>query len=285
MAEIKAFDVALGEDLREISLYWWQQGIAHRISEQAGRQTIWVGSASDIARVQESYRRWRRQGLEVRPPDLLLQMPSSTRRQLPRLPVTLVGILLSIIGFLLVFFEPKFPLWIDRFTFTTLWWNGQQMVPIFPFSQPWRVLTPIFLHFSLLHIVFNMLWYWDLAGRVERQQGSWRLLWVAVVIGVLSNIAQALHSPGVRFGGMSGVIYGLLGYCWLWGRLRHSRELAIPKPVMVVMVAFMVICMAGFTELVGLGATANAAHLVGLLVGLALGGLTALFSSGSRIDR
>ncbi len=285
MAEIKAFDVALGEDLREISLYWWQQGIAHRISEQAGRQTIWVNSEQDAERAQESYHRWQQQMLEVRPPDVWLQVAKTTRR-LPLLPVTLGGILLSIIGFLLVAFERQFPLWIDHFTFTTLWWDGQQMVPVFPLSQPWRLLTPVFLHFSPLHIVFNMLWYWELGGRVERQQGAWRLLWVAAVIGVFSNVAQGwLYAPGVRFGGMSGVIYGLLGYCWLWGKLRHSRELAIPKPVMVVMIAFMLLCMVGFTELLGLGATANAAHLGGLLVGLVLGGLTALLSPGTRPHR
>lgn len=284
MAEIRAFDAPLGEDLRALSVHWWQQGIGHRISEQAGRQTVWVSSESDAERVRDSHRRWSSGQLEMRSPDMLLQMPHRQWR-LPMLPVALGGIVLSVVGFLIVMLEPQFPLWIDKFTFFTTLWNGRGMAVVFPISQPWRLLTPAFLHFSLLHIVFNMLWYWDLGSRVERKQGSWRLLWVVVLVGVGSNVAQALYSPGVRFGGMSGVIYGLLGYCWMWGRLRHSRELAIPKPVMVVMVVFLFVCMAGFTELVGLGAVANAAHLAGLLLGLLLGGLTALVPGGSRAAR
>lgn len=276
MSEIRALEVPLGEDLRELSLHWWQQGIAHRISEQAGLQTVWVGSEQDAERVRDSHQRWRAQQLQLKPLDLWIEMPKQSRR-LPWLPVTFGGIALSVIGYLVVLLQGQFR-WIDQLTFFSPWWTGQEMVVVFRPVELWRLLTPVFLHFSLLHIVFNMLWYWDLGGRIERQQGSWRLLWVAVVIGVGSNIAQAIHTPGGTFGGMSGVIYGLLGYCWLWGRLRHSRELAIPKPVMIIMLAFLLICMVGFTELVGLGAVANAAHLVGLLLGLLLGGLTALLA-------
>ncbi len=283
MAEIRALDAPLGEDLRELSLYCWQQGIAHRISEQAGQQTLWVGSEQDAERVRDSHRRWRNRELEIRPPDLVLQLPRQQLR-LSRLPVALCGIVLSVFGYLMVEFPRQLP-WLDLFTFFSPWWNGRELVALFRPAQVWRLLTPVFLHFSLLHIVFNMLWYWDLGGRVERQQGSWRLLWVAVVIGVGSNLAQAIHTPGGTFGGMSGVIYGLLGYCWLWGRLRHSRELAIPKPVMVMMIAWLLICMVGFTELTGLGAVANAAHLAGLLLGLLLGGLTAWLSPGERSRR
>ncbi len=276
MAEIRALDVPLDEDLRELSLYWWQQGIAHRIGEQAGRQAIWVGSEADAMRIRDSHRRWQDRQLEMRPPDLWLAMPRQ-RRRLPMLPVTLGGIALSVIGYLLVQFGQQLP-WLDQFTFFAPWWNGSEWIAVFRPEQFWRLLTPVFLHFSLLHIVFNMLWYWDLGGRIERQQGPWRLLWIAVVIGVGSNFAQAIHTPGGLFGGMSGVIYGLLGYCWLWGRLRRSRELAIPRPVMMVMIAWLLICMVGFTEVMGLGAVANAAHLAGLLIGLALGALTALLS-------
>jgi GlpG protein len=142
-------------------------------------------------------------------------------------------------------------------------------------QQYWRLLTPIFLHFSLLHIVFNMLWVWDLGRRVELVQGRVRLLLVVVVIGVVSNIVQA-RAQTALFGGMSGVDYGLLGYCWIWGWLRRDPVLQVPMPVMIAMLAVLLLSMTGIMSLLGAGAIANAAHLGGLAAGLVLGLATVL---------
>jgi GlpG protein len=101
-------------------------------------------------------------------------------------------------------------------------------------------------------------------------QGRWRLLLIVILIGVGSNITQAAFSGREIFGGMSGVDYGLLGYCWLWGWLRKDPVLYVQKPVMIAMLAMMVLSMTGFTEALGIGAVANAAHVGGLLMGLLL---------------
>ncbi|EEF23829.1 Protein glpG, putative [Ricinus communis] len=132
-----------------------------------------------------------------------------------------------------------------------------------------------------------MLWLWDLGARVERVQGTWRLLGLVVLIGAGSNIAQAWSMENISaqvgiFGGMSGVIYGLLGYSWAWGSLRRDPALHVPTPVVVVMVAWLLLCMVGFSGLLGAGGVANAAHLGGLVLGLVLGvGAALLARSGS----
>ena len=133
------------------------------------------------------------------------------------------------------------------------------------------MITPVFLHFSILHIVFNMLWLWDLGRRVELVQSSSRLFGIMLVIALGSNLGQAMYADVGIFGGMSGVIYGLLGYCWVWSQLLPHRSMQVPTAIVLFMLGWLVICLYGFTELMGLGRVANAAHVGGLVMGLVIG--------------
>ena len=90
-------------------------------------------------------------------------------------------------------------------------------------------------------------------------------------MGMGSNIIQFKYAEAGVFGGMSGVIYGLLGYGWMWSVICPERSLHIPKPVLIFMLVWLVACMLGFAELLGAGSVANAAHVGGLLMGLLLG--------------
>ena len=289
MADVKVLEATLDEDLRPLSLYLWQQGLPHRISEQSGHQIIWVASPEHAAPVREAYQRHRSGEL----PQPSLRMSRSSRRpirfEVKDIPVTLVFIVLSVLGYLLVSFDGdgRWLRWLTFFEFERRldFMNLQQpghVVFSLPPGQYWRLITPIFLHFSLLHIVFNMLWFWDLGRRVERVQGSLVLLGITLLIGLGSNLAQAMFAQVGIFGGMSGVIYGLLGYCWAWSRLRRDTALAVPTPIMVMMLVWLVVCMVGFTELVGLGSVANAAHVGGLVMGLLLGAFTAWLARAKR---
>ena len=52
----------------------------------------------------------------------------------------------------------------------------------------WRLVTPIFLHFGWVHLIFNMLWLWELGRRIEYAVGSLHLLTVILFIGIASNL-------------------------------------------------------------------------------------------------
>lgn len=139
-------------------------------------------------------------------------------------------------------------------------------------GQVWRLITPIFLHFGILHILFNMLWLRDLGAMIEGRLGTWRLALLVAVIGVLSNAAQ-YFVKGPEFGGMSGVVYGLLGYVWMRGRYDPGSGLFLHETTVVMMLIWLVL---GYTNILPV---ANTVHTVGLAVGLIWGFAAARFAS------
>ncbi|MDT4855532.1 Rhomboid protease GlpG [compost metagenome] len=138
-------------------------------------------------------------------------------------------------------------------------------------GQWWRLLTPMLIHFGVLHLAMNALWYWELGRRIESRQGTWVLLGLTLLFGLASNLAQYSFSGPSLFGGLSGVLYGLLGHCWIYQRLAPNADYRLPPGVLVMMLAWLLICMTGVFELLQFGAIANAAHVGGLLAGCVTG--------------
>lgn len=132
-------------------------------------------------------------------------------------------------------------------------------------GQLWRLFTPIFIHFGIAHIVFNMLWFYQLGSMVEGRQNALFLLAFIAVSAMLSNLAQYFFD-GPLFGGMSGVVYALAGYVWIRGKYNPGSGLYLDRQSVTIMLIWLVVC---FTPI--FGRAANAAHVVGLLVGMVWG--------------
>ena len=271
MAEYQVIEVETDQDLNQFSQYLWQQGVGHRIVSTAGKKVLLVGNEQDAMQVALAYKSLQEGEMQWPDKPQLSAVAKPTGRQFFSLfPVTLLTIVLSIIGYLLVRFDSILGI-AGQLSFFDFEQVGNNINFTLPKEQFWRLITPVFLHFSVMHIVFNMLWLWDLGRRIEIVQGSLRLLGISLIIGLGSNIAQAKYAEAAVFGGMSGIIYGLLGYAWVWGILVPQKSMHIPNPVVIFMMAWLLLCMMGFTQLLGLGAVANAAHLGGLLMGLFIG--------------
>lgn len=145
-------------------------------------------------------------------------------------------------------------------------------------SQWWRLLTPAIMHFSVMHIAFNLLWWWELGGLIERGQSALRLLGITLVIALVSNAAQGLQY-GLKFGGLSGVIYGLLGYLWIYPLCNPAAGFRLRKEILWFMIGWLVI---GYTGVLDpfFGPVSNVGHLSGLLAGMVLGALIGLVNRG-----
>lgn len=133
-------------------------------------------------------------------------------------------------------------------------------------SQFWRIFTPSLLHFSAMHIIFNLLWWWYLGGKIEKKLGFTPLFTLLIVGGTLPNIVQFMIS-GPNFGGLSGVVYALAGYSWIMGIKKPQAGINLPNSYMAFMMIWLLM---GFTDVLGIS-VANGAHIGGLLVGLAQG--------------
>ena len=138
----------------------------------------------------------------------------------------------------------------------------------------WRLFTPMFIHMTPLHIIFNMLWLRDLGSMVEGRQSSLHLFLLTAVIAALSNLGQFFMS-GPMFGGMSGVVYGLLGYIWIRGKFDPASGLYLHSSTVIMMLIWFFVCLAS-NFIPFMPGIANTAHGVGLVVGMAWGYLSSL---------
>jgi GlpG protein len=138
-------------------------------------------------------------------------------------------------------------------------------------GQLWRIVTPMLVHFHVLHILFNMLWLRDLGSMLEARQGTLLFTLLTLAIAAVSNIAQYAVTGSPRFGGMSGVVYGLRGYIWMRGKFDPGSGLYLHPTTVTMMLIWFFLC---FTPLVP--NIANTVHTVGLLMGMGWGYLSAL---------
>ncbi len=271
---IKVLEAPLDLNLHALSVYWWQKELAHKISEEAGVQVVWAANNQNLDVMREDYQALRDGRLT-----LALDKKSQSFSLAPLVqiitaaPVTLSLVLLSIIGFFLVEFRLDGIvelLKIQSVDTSRLSQSLKMSSRISPqeflaHGQYWRLVTPIFLHFGWVHITFNMLWLWELGRRIETQCGKVHFISVVFFIAVTSNLYQAASTPYAYFGGMSGVIYGLLGYCAVFNFIAPHKIFALPRSIYVVMLLSLFLGWSGVFDF--LASMANTAHLSGLIWG------------------
>jgi GlpG protein len=160
-------------------------------------------------------------------------------------------------------------------------WKSEPWFEKISSGEYWRLITPALLHGSLLHILFNLLWFWMLGKEVEKTIGSLRMGWLILIIAIGSNTLQYLMT-GFQFLGLSGVVAGLLLFIGERQRLAPWEGYTLQRSVYYFLLFYIfglaaieiLLFAASFIGLPNLPISiANTAHVGGALIGFLLGRL------------
>ncbi|HTN33242.1 MAG TPA: rhomboid family intramembrane serine protease [Marinobacter sp.] len=277
MYRVKQFETSV--DLAAFSHWLKEQHVQHRITEESGHQVLWLENPEHAEPVLAALERFLTEPALREAVHRQNESPvfvGGRWQPSPRhAPLVLGAIIFAFIMVLLtgmgrneladamMFIDPGNYSWssvsvADRF---------DVLSDTMASGQIWRLITPDFLHFSWSHVIFNSVMLWFLGSQIEWFDGRVRLVVLFLVTSIFSNGLQYFVS-GPLFGGLSGVVYGILGYCWL--SQRRVPRFQFPPALVTFSVVWMVIGFTPLTELLGLGKMANEAHLGGFIAGLAL---------------
>ncbi len=154
---------------------------------------------------------------------------------------------------------------------------GGKFGPLMYAGQWWRLITAMFLHASLLHIGFNLWCLFDLGPEVEMLFGTQKFLVMYLVTGILGFVASLWWNPWALSIGASGAILGLIGV--LIGTSFHHGSLGKDYRSMLWRWVIYIFIFGLFFSV------DNAAHLGGLVSGLALGYLIPSGEPATRAEQ
>ncbi|WP_285409563.1 rhomboid family intramembrane serine protease [Pseudomonas sp. FR229a] len=283
MSAVAVLRLPLAVDLSGFVKLLQRMQVPHRVSEEAGEQVLWAPEeiSEDVRSLYERF--------PAGDPDQQLDMPGGQTfkrpgfaEQLKHARATGFILLLSLIVGGLTFLGENLETlrWLTFLDFRVIgeYIHFTPLADSLAAGQWWRLITPMLIHFGILHLAMNGMWYWELGRRIESRQGSINLIGLTLLFSLVSNYAQFVWSGPSLFGGLSGVLYGLLGHCWIFQLLAPNPAYRLPRGVLVMMLVWLVVCMSGLVSLIGFGQIANAAHLSGLLIGCFTGLLGGLYN-------
>ena len=278
---IRAARLDLSINLKSFSKQLQRLGVFHRIVEESGEQVIVVNSEAEAEAVRQALKQWQQQDPGF---DAVPAMPAESGLGPVAVPGLFRAVEQALLGspstWLLMLFSIAVAvisdLGADTYPVRNLFY------PLLPATNLWallaaidtpvellRTFTPMFLHFGELHLVFNLLWLWYFGKQLERLQPKWLFLLLVLATAFISNTTQYLALEYNNFGGMSGVVYGLVGYTWLIHFFMPRSPLMINNNMFVFFVIALILM-----EVFASSWIATAAHVGGLLAGLLIGIVT-----------
>lgn len=145
--------------------------------------------------------------------------------------------------------------------------HGAMFVPyVIEYKEYYRLITSMFLHFDITHLMNNMVTLGVVGMNVEPIVGKVRFLIVYFLSGICGNVVSLYYEKWTVdyavSAGASGAVFGLTGALLALVILNRGRIGTITKQGMLFMIAVNI-----YLGLVGEGVN-NLAHIGGLLGGM-----------------
>ena len=162
---------------------------------------------------------------------------------------------------------------------------GADFGPLTLNGQWWRLATSMFVHFGLIHIALNMWCLWNLGRAAEQLLGRYSYLLAYFATGIFGSVASVYWHPQGAGAGASGAIFGLAGVLVSFVYLKKTpAHLQINSKMLGSLGTFIAYNLVFGAAIPGIS---NAAHIGGVVMGLAVGALlpSASASESSRRTR
>jgi len=178
-----------------------------------------------------------------------------------RLPVTYSGMIL-ILCVLVFLVSESFP------SFSS---NYLELRPALLAAHPWTLITHIFVHADEGHLFFNMIFLFFFGTELERRVGESKFLQIFIISGLVAAVGQMAVLPAESMVGASGALFGVMGcLAVIAPEITVLLFFVIPLSIRAAVVLFAII---DFAFMGSADNIAHMAHISGLLVGLAYGGI------------
>lgn len=140
-------------------------------------------------------------------------------------------------------------------------------IPALILARPWTIVTYMFVHAGLTHILFNMIALYFFGPRVEQRIGSERFFSLYMISGITGGLLSFIFAPAAPIVGASGAIFGvMLAYARFWPRDRIYIWGVLPIEARWLVIGYTVLSLWwGFGG--GATGTAHFAHLGGFVGG------------------
>ena len=276
MSSILVLQASPDINLTPITDRLWQSNIPHRVIMGVETQDLWVARAEDAEQVKIWVQQWQAGELSAKP-DRAEELPWQVKFQqrwfiASRIPVTVV----TLMAVVLIFFIQQLGfLPLEDWLLQGQYWAGEKLDYLsFWRNDVYRWWTPALIHLSFMHVLMNGFWWWVLAKEIELHDGHIGLIVLTLVLSLATAFAQYL-AVGPYFAGLSGVVYGLMG--WAWGRQARYKKIYSDAPPRYQLPSwlfpFMMVSMVVIMFIDGAGAQLNIgheSHLSGAIVGVVL---------------
>jgi len=141
------------------------------------------------------------------------------------------------------------------------------LVPSQVLTHPWTVVTYMFLHGSITHILFNMLGLFWFGPRVEERLGSRRFITLYFISGIAGALLSLVFAQRAAVIGASGALFGvMLAFAMFWPEVQILFMFFLPVPARVAVI--IMVAMSLWSGAQGSrGGVADFAHLGGFVGG------------------